>query len=120
MKPRQPTAQKWTCDDCGVTASRLDGRPAAEPNGWTDSEEGRLCLACRRSRAGEAALESTPIGISRDDYRQIRRTGLIEFEMRRTPGQSDVRIASACRTSRLTVAAVRHRLEAADVHATNG
>jgi hypothetical protein len=114
MKPRQPTAQKWTCDDCGVTASRLDGQPATEPSGWMDSEEGCLCLACRRSRAGEAALDRAPTGISRDDYRQKRRTGLIEFEMRRTPGQSDRRIASACRTSPLTVAAVRRKLEAAD------
>jgi hypothetical protein len=114
MDPTQPIAQKWTCDDCGVTASRLDGRPATEPNGWADSEEGRLCLACRRSRAGEGALDSTPTGISRDDYRRIRRTGLIEFEMRRTPGQSNGRIASTCRTSPLTVAAVRRRLEAAD------
>jgi hypothetical protein len=114
MKPRQPTAQNWTCYACGVTASRLDGQSATEPNGWMDSEEGRLCLACRRSRAGEAAVDRAPTGISRDDYRQKRRIGLIEFEMCRTPGQSDRRIASACRTSPMAVAAVRRELEAAD------
>jgi hypothetical protein len=114
MKSRQPTAQAWTCDDCGVTASRLDGHPATEPSGWIDSEEGRLCLACRRSRAGEAALDRAPTGISRKECRQIRRTGLIEFEVRRTPELRDRRIASACGTSPLTVAAVRRALEAAD------
>lgn len=104
----------WTCDDCGVAASRLDGQAAPEPSGWMDSEEGRLCLACRRSRAGEAALAKAPTGISRDEYRQIRRTGLIEFEVRRTPGRRDGRIASDCGTSPLTVAAVRRKLEAAE------
>jgi hypothetical protein len=114
MIPTQRIAQNWTCDDCGVTASRLDGQPATEPSGWMDSEEGRLCLACRRSRAGEAAVDRVPTGISRDDYRQKRRTGLIEFEMRRAPGRSDARIASVCGTSRSTVAAVRRSLNAAD------
>jgi hypothetical protein len=109
----QPTAQEWICDDCGVTASRLDGQPAIEPSCWTNSEEGRLCLACRRSRASEAALDRAPTGISRDDYRQIRRTGLIEFEVRRSPSHRDGRIASACGTTPLTVAAVRRKLEVA-------
>jgi hypothetical protein len=97
-----------------VTASRLDGQPATEPSGWTTSEEGRLCLACRRSRAGEAALDRAPAGISRADYRKIRRTGLIEFEVRRTPDHRDARIASACGTSPSAVAAVRRILNAAD------
>lgn len=109
-----PTAQKWTCDSCGVTASRLDGQPATEPICWTNSEEGRLCLACRRSRASEAALNSAPAGSSRGECRRIGRTGLIEFEMRRAPGRSDARIASACGTSPSAVAAVRRTLNAAD------
>jgi hypothetical protein len=106
----QPTAQGWTCGDCGVTASRLDGQPATEPSCWTSSEEGRLCLACRRSRASEAAIDRTPTGISRDAYRQIRRTGLIEFELRRTPDHRDGPIASACGTSPSAVATVRRNL----------
>lgn len=108
----QPTAQKWTCDDCGVTAGRLDGHPATEPTCWTNSEDGRLCLACARSRAGEAALAQAPAGTSREECGRIRRTGLIEFEMRRTPHQPDGRIASACGTSSSTVATVRRRLNA--------
>jgi hypothetical protein len=119
MKPRQPTAQNWTCDDCGVTASRLDGQPATEPNGWKDSEEGRLCLACRRSRAGEAALHGAPVGTTRAECRRIRRTGLIEFELRRTPDQRNTPIASACGTSRSAVAAVRRDLNAAQGRPAN-
>jgi len=114
MKPRHPIAQEWTCDDCGVRASWLDGQPATEPSGWIDSEEGRLCLACRRSRASEAALAGAPGGISRGDYRQIRRTALIEFEVRRAPEHRDGRIASDCGTSPVAVAAVRRKLKTAD------
>jgi hypothetical protein len=102
-----------------VTASRLDGQPATEPSCWTNSEEGRFCLACRRSRAGEAAIDRAPTGSSSDDYRQIRRTGLIEFEMRRAPDHRDGRIASACGTSPSTVATVRRNLDAADKAACN-
>lgn len=110
----KPTAQKWTCDRCGVTASRLDGESAAQPSSWTDSEEGRFCLICQRTRAGEAALERAPAGASRDESQQLRRTGLIEFEMRRMPDKRDGAIASACGTSPGTVAAVRRALDAAD------
>jgi hypothetical protein len=110
----RPTAPKWTCGGCGVTVSHFDGQPAVEPSGWTDSDEGRLCLACRRSRAAEAALDHAPAGISREDYRQIRREGLIEFEVRRAPHLRDGRIASACGTSTSKVAAVRRALEADD------
>jgi hypothetical protein len=39
---------------------------------------------------------------------------VIGFEIRRTPNQSDGRIASACATSRSTVSAVRRNLDAAD------
>jgi hypothetical protein len=39
---------------------------------------------------------------------------LIEFEMRRVPGQRNARIASACNTSLSTVAAVRRNLHQAD------
>jgi hypothetical protein len=114
MKPRQPTAQKWTCDECGVTTSRLDEKPATEPIGWTNSGKGLFCLACRRSHAAEAALSRVPSGTPRDDCRRIRRTALIEFEMRRTPEHGDGRIASACGTSPVAVAAVRRVLDTAD------
>ena len=115
MTPKDPksTARKWTCDGCGVTASRIDGQSATEPTDWTNSKEGRYCLACRRNLAADAALAGAPAGNSRDECRLIRRTGLIEFEMRRMPNQSDGRIASACGTSPSTVAAVRREVNAA-------
>lgn len=112
MSAVQPTAHKWTCDGCGVAASRLDGQPAAQPSSWLDSEEGRFCLVCSRARAGDAALDRAPVDSSREECVRIRRTGLIEFEMLRSPDQRDARIASACHTSPSTVAAVRRNLEA--------
>ncbi len=105
-------AAKWTCDGCGVAASRIDGQPAAQPSCWANSEEGRFCLVCRRTRAGEAAVDLAPAGSSAEEALKIRRTGLIEFEMRRSPDQLNRAIATACHTSAMTVAAVRRRLEA--------
>jgi len=43
---------------------------------------------------------------------RIRRTALIEFEMRRSSNQRDTRIAAACGTSPSMVAAVRRKLKA--------
>lgn len=117
MNAVQPTALKWTCDRCGVATSRLDGRPTAQPSCWTDSDEGRFCLTCSRHRAGEAALERAPADSTRDECRLLRRTGLIEFEMLRSPGDGDGQIASACGTSRSTVAAVRRDLATDDAAA---
>jgi hypothetical protein len=115
MTTLQPIAQKWICDGCGVAASRLDGRPATEPRCWSQSKQGRLCLACRRDRAGEAALDRAPLGISRSNYRQIHRNGLIEFEIRRTPNQRNSSIAAACGTSPKMVAEVRRNLDATNM-----
>ena len=72
-----------------------------------------MCLACRRSRVAEAALDRRPARYRPDKCRRIRRA-LIEFEMRRTPDRGNGRIASACGTSPVAVAAVRRILEAAD------
>jgi hypothetical protein len=97
-----------------VAASRIDGEPAAQPSCWANSEEGRFCLVCRRTRAGEAAVERAPAGSSPEEALRIRRTGLIEFEMRRSPDQLNRSIATACHTSAMTVAAVRRRLESTE------
>jgi hypothetical protein len=106
----RPSAQKWTCDGCRVSASRIDGGPAPLPDNWTSSAEGNFCLTCRRYRAGEAALDAAPGDSDRDARMRLRRTGLIEFEVRRTPERSDGSIAKACRTSASTVAATREKL----------
>ena len=112
MSAAQPTASAWTCDGCGVSASRLDGQTAAQPSSWANSKEGRFCLACRRDRAGEIALGDAPVDCSRRERLRIRRTGLIEFEVRRSPDSLDRRIANSLGTSTSAVAAVRRDLAA--------
>lgn len=107
---RVESARKWTCDGCGVSASRIDGEPAPLPANWVSSVEGDFCLTCRRYRAAEAALDEAPNDSDRDTRVRLRRTGLIEFEVRRAPERSDGSIAKACRTSASTVAATRQRL----------
>jgi hypothetical protein len=105
------TASKWTCGRCGVSASRLDGEPTPLPESWTASADGPFCLTCRRERAGEAALEAVPADSSNDDRAKARRSGLLEFEVRRVPGRADSAIAKACHTSASTVAAARRGLQ---------
>lgn len=104
-------AHKWACDDCGVSVSRIDGAAAPLPATWTSSAEGDFCLVCRRARAGEAALDGAPSDSGRDARTKLRRDGLIEFEVRRTPDRTDGSIAKACRSSAVAVAAARRRLQ---------
>lgn len=110
MSRHGAVAGRWTCDECGVSAGRIDGAPTALPDSWISSAEGDFCLTCRRHRAGEAALDAAPGDSDRDARAKLRRTGLIEFEVRRTPDRTDGSIAKACRTSAVAVAAARRRL----------
>lgn len=103
-------SRRWTCGGCGVSVSRIDGRQAALPDHWVSSAAGNFCLGCRRQRAVEAALEAVPNDTDRDTRAKLRRSGLIEFEVRRTPDRTDGSIARACRTSASAVAATRRRL----------
>lgn len=77
---------------------------------WTESEEGIFCLGCSRALAGEAAIDSAPADCSSEDRVRLRRSAMIEFEVRRTPDSPDRRIAQACRTSAAAVKAVRERI----------
>lgn len=104
-------ARKWTCDSCGVSVSRIDGNPAPLPDSWVSSAEGYFCLTCRRQLAAEAALDEAPNDCGRDARAKLRRMGLIEFEVRRTPDRTDGSIAKTCRTSASAVAATRRRLQ---------
>jgi hypothetical protein len=90
-----------------VSVGRIDGLPTARPQSWTESEEGAFCLSCSRAIAADAALDSVPADKSPQDRARIRRTALIEFELRRTPHAPDRSIANACHTSAPAVAAVR-------------
>lgn len=105
------SAIKWTCDGCGVSVSRIDGERAPLPDAWATDAEGKFCLGCRRARAADAALETASPGTDRSERAKLRRAGLIEFEVRRTPELSDGSIARSCRSSAAAVAAARRRLD---------
>jgi hypothetical protein len=107
-----PTASRWTCDGCGVSVSWVGGRPAPLPDSWSRSAEGKFCLKCRRERAAEAAIDATPGVDTRDARAKLRRSSLIEFEVRRTPNLPDNTIARACHSSPTAVKAARQRIDA--------
>lgn len=104
------TAKKWTCDECGVSISQMDGGRVALPETWDSSREGTYCLGCRRERSARAALDSAPEECSIEQRAKLRRAALIEFEVRRRPDHGDGAIAKACRSSVSAVAAARKRL----------
>jgi hypothetical protein len=106
------TSVRWSCGGCGVSASRIDGVPAKLPESWESTADGEFCLGCRRQRAAEAALDRAPADSGRDARASLRRAGLIEFEVRRTPERTNGTIARACRSSAAAVAAARERVEA--------
>jgi hypothetical protein len=110
MSTSSDTAKKWTCERCGVSVTRIDGGKAVLPDSWAASSEGCFCLGCRRDRAAEAALEAAPSDATRDVRMRLRRSAVIEFELRRTPECADNAIAKACRSSVPAVAEVRDRL----------
>ncbi|HXR30654.1 MAG TPA: hypothetical protein VN752_05900 [Solirubrobacterales bacterium] len=110
----QTSAKKWICDGCGVSTSHADGKPAALPATWVRSAAGCFCLVCRRERAAEAALDAAPEGSPVDARAKLRRAALIEFEVSRTPNQTDGTIARACRTSVSAVSRARRRLQLPD------
>jgi hypothetical protein len=107
-------ATGWTCDGCGVTAGNVDREPVPLPPTWIETEAGRFCLVCRRQRAAEAALEAAPSGSPVAARAKLRRAALIEFEVSRTPEQTDGTIARACRTSAAAVTRARRRLQLPD------
>jgi hypothetical protein len=110
MTATASTAHKWTCERCGVTVSRIGGERAPMPESWATGTDGSFCLTCRRERAGEAALETAPADCSHDARAKVRRSGLLEFEVRRAPDRADNAIAKACHTSASAVAAARQAL----------
>jgi hypothetical protein len=111
MSVAETTARRWTCDGCRVAASRLDGEQAPLPEAWARTAEGCFCLKCRRERAAESAMEAAPGESNREARAKLRRAGLIEFEIRRTPDRPNNTIARACRSSAVAVAAARQRIE---------
>ncbi len=114
MSTATAAAKKWTCEGCGVSAGSIDGKPVPMPSVWAKTAEGTFCLVCRRERAAEAALDAVPSGSPIAERAKMRRAALIEFEVSRTPDQTDGIIARACRTSVSAVTRARRRLELPD------
>jgi hypothetical protein len=114
MSRTSAAATKWTCGGCGVSAGSIDGKSVPMPSSWANSAEGTFCLVCRRDRAAEAALEAVPSDSPIAERAKARRAALIEFEVSRTPDQTDGIIARACRTSVTAVTRARRRLELPD------
>jgi hypothetical protein len=105
------TAKKWTCNQCGVSVRRLGGEKVELPESWSTSRDGTFCLLCRRERAAQAALAAAPEDFGREDRAKLRRTALVEFEVRRRPRHGNGEIAKACRSSVAAVVAARKRLK---------
>jgi hypothetical protein len=101
----------WTCARCEVTVSWM---PEAErpglPATWIQEDGELYCLACRRERAGEAALAALDETVAAARRVQIESRARIEFEMKRRPENRDARIAKACHTSIKAVQQARVRL----------
>jgi hypothetical protein len=114
MSSVKSMARKWTCEGCGVSASRIDGQPVPMPDTWASSADGLFCLICRRERAAETALDAAPSDSPVAARAKLRRAALIEFEVSRTPDHPDGVIARACRTSVSAVSRARRRLELPD------
>jgi hypothetical protein len=111
MSAAVQTASKWTCDRCGVSVSRMNGERVPLPDSWTTASDGLFCLTCRRERAAEAALDAAPEDCSSEARTKLRRSGLLEFEVRRAPDRADNAIAKACHTSASAVATARREVQ---------
>ena len=104
-------AVDWTCARCQVTVSWMAEVERPElPATWIMEDDEIYCLACRRDRAGEAALAAIDESTSAQQRGQIESRARIEFEMKRRPDTDDSRIAKSCRTSIKAVQQARVRL----------
>lgn len=115
-KSKSKLAKRWTCDCCGVSVGRIGGEKVELPDSWTNDRHGTYCLICRRERAAQAALDNAPEDSGLEERAKLRRSALIEFEVRRRPGHGDGEIARTCRSSVAAVAAARRRLKIPKPH----
>jgi hypothetical protein len=94
-----------------VSVGRIGGEKVGLPPSWERSRAGTFCLHCRRDRAAATALASAPANSPIEERAKLRRSALIEFEVRRRPDETDGAIAKSCRSSVAAVAAARRRLK---------
>jgi|SRR5688572_14385564 hypothetical protein len=88
----------WTCGRCEMTSTWTNGRSEDAPPHWEKEGRSFYCLACRRERAIEAALEKCDEeGI--EARAKVRSAAVVEFEILRDPERTEGEIARAARTS---------------------
>jgi hypothetical protein len=108
-----PSSRRWTCGYCGVEVRWTNGQDRQGlPTSWTVDHRGPVCLACRRQRAAEAAVDGSAPGLSVGDRARLRSAAIIEFEVRRDPSRSNAEIAHAVHTSVVSIQKARKRLRA--------
>ncbi|HEY1238749.1 MAG TPA: hypothetical protein VGE91_10450 [Solirubrobacterales bacterium] len=106
----EPVAD-WTCARCEVTVSWMaDAERPELPATWIREGDDLYCLACRRDRAGEAAVAALADEVTATRRGQVESRARIEFEMKRRPEREDSRIAQVCHTSIKAVKQARVRL----------
>lgn len=95
-----------------MTSTWTNGRDEGDaPPHWVHEDGSHYCLACRRERAIDAALEDAgDIGI--EARAKVRSTAVVEFEIIRDPERTEGEIARAARTS---IGAVRKARKAIEV-----
>jgi hypothetical protein len=77
------------------------GEGSTPPN-WVEDDGRHYCLACRRERAIDIALEEAgEIGI--EARAKLRSEAVVKFEIARDPERTEGEIAKAARTSILAV-----------------
>ena len=113
MSPAE-IASQWQCDRCGMIARRQDCEKIALPANWDTSDDGQFCLACRRERAADAALDDADANSTPKVRADLRRDAILGFAVTRDPERPNAAIAQACKSSVSAVASTRSRLGIAD------
>ena len=102
------TEAGWTCARCEMTLRWMPEAANPElPSTWIEEGDDLYCLACRRDRAGDDAVDGLPLNAPADDRQRARSQARIEFEIERDPDRPDNRIAKACHTSAMAVRKAR-------------
>src|SRR5262245_4779898 len=103
-----PRSRSWRCSDCKVSVSFAADHAPDQPDGWVKKSNKWLCLRCQRERVMDRAASGTGA-----DGWASRREALMEFELLRTPEESDVVIAKRANCSTGHVRKARQSLKAA-------
>jgi hypothetical protein len=101
---------QWTCARCEMASTWTNGLDeGTTPPNWAREGGLHYCLVCRRERAIETALEDAG-ELAIEDRAKLRRSAMVEFEVRRDPERTEGEIAKAARTSIAAVRKARQRL----------